>query len=224
MTDSFDLFRAFESLAAPKLRAEDAARARLAECMRDFGRGVDTSLVREAMLKAAIARPYREVTETALDTGTREAIDRMRKSLARQLLTRAPGGSTCQINNEATRMEIEAAQNFLANAEGLLEYAAETEEAEADAPAGGDPAPADAAKIGPVERRTLEAIRDNGTAFWKNRAGGFELWVERGYKPRKDMIEWAVSEGYAERDTTADGLLTGQAVTLTDLGHDVLDA
>ncbi|MFI1956989.1 hypothetical protein ACH46L_03610 [Streptomyces althioticus] len=221
MSASFDLYRVFESLAAPKLRAEDAARARLAECMTDFGRGVDTSLVREAMLKAAIARPYREVLEVALDTGIREAIDRTRKSLARTLLTRAPGSSTCQINNEAARMEIEGAQNFLANTEGLLEHAAE---AEADAPAGGDPEPVDVPKIGPVERRTLEAIRDNGAAFWKNRAGGFELWVERGYKPRKDMVEWAVSEGYAERDTTAGGLLTGQAVTLTDLGHDVLAA
>ncbi|MFF0206404.1 hypothetical protein [Streptomyces althioticus] len=221
MSASFDLYPAFSSLADPKLRAENDARARLAECMTDFGQGVDTHLVREAMLKAAIARPYREVLKVALNAGIREAIHRTRESLARNLLTRAPGSSTCQINNEAARMETEAAQDFLANTEGLLERAAESE---ADAPAGDDPEPIDAAEIGPAERGTLVAIRDNGAAFWKNRAGGFELWVERGSKPRKDMVEWAVSEGYAERDTAADGLLTGQVVTLTDLGHDILAA
>lgn len=224
MSASFDLHRVFESLAAPKLRAEEAARTRLADSLTNLGQGVDTSLVREAMLKAAIALPYREVIENAVENDIREVLDSMRKRLTRTLLTRAMGSSTCQINNEAARMEIEAAQNFLANTEGLLEHAAEAEEAEAAAPAGGEPAPVEIpAKVTPAQRRTLEAIRDNGVKVFETHAGKTWVAAEQGAKPRKDMVEWVIEQGWAKRDTSC-SLFDGQAVTLTDLGDAILAA
>ncbi|MBT3167992.1 hypothetical protein HTV80_33625 [Streptomyces sp. Vc74B-19] len=231
MSASFDLHRVFESLAAPKLRAEEAARTRLADSLTNFAYGVDTSLVREAMLKAAIAVPYRAVIENAKNHDIREVIDSMRTRLARQLLTRSTGGSTCQINNEAARMEIEAAQNFLANTEGLLEHAAEAEEAaketgarEANAPAGGEPAPIEVPKkVTPAQRRALEAIRDNGVMLVELRAGRMQVLVKSGDKPRKDMVEWVIQQGWAKRDTSS-SLYEGQVVTLTDLGVAILAA
>ncbi|MFI1956990.1 hypothetical protein ACH46L_03615 [Streptomyces althioticus] len=224
MSASFDLHRVFESLAAPKLRAEEAARTRLADSLTNFAYGVDTSLVREVMLKAAIALPYRAVIENAKNHDIREVIDSMRKRLTRQLLTRSPGGSTCQINNEAARMEIEAAQNFLANTEGLLEHAAESEETETDAPAGGEPAPVEIPKkVTPAQRRTLEAIRDNGVKVVEAAVGKAYVRVEQGAKPRKDMVEWVIEQGWAKRDTSS-SLFDGQAVTLTDLGDAILAA
>ncbi|MGA5599599.1 hypothetical protein ACPCUF_00935 [Streptomyces griseoincarnatus] len=230
MSAVFDLHRVFESIAAPKLRAEEAARTRLADSLTNFAYGVDTSLVREAMLKAAIALPYRAVIENAKNHDIREVIDSMRKRLTRQLLTRSPGGSTCQITNEAARMEIEGAQNFLANTEGLLEQAAEAEEAaretgapEADAPAGGEPAPVNVPKGTPAQRRTLEAIRDNGVKLTEARVGHVRVSVAQGEKPRKDMVEWVIEQGWAKRDTSS-SLYEGQAVTLTDLGVAILAA
>ncbi|MFF0206403.1 hypothetical protein [Streptomyces althioticus] len=224
MSASFDLHRVFESLAAPKLRAEEAARTRLAENLMDSDRSVDTHLVRDAMLKAAIARPYREVIADAQEGDIREVLGDLRKRLTRNLLTRAMGSSTCQINNEAARMDVEGAQNFLANTEGLLEHAAESEETETDAPAGGEPAPVETPKkVTPAQRRTLEAIRDNGVELVEAAVGKAYVRVEQGTKPRKDMVEWVIEQGWAKRDTSS-SLFDGQVVTLTDLGDAILAA
>ncbi|KUN37714.1 hypothetical protein AQJ30_15635 [Streptomyces longwoodensis] len=226
MTATFDLADIFDGLADHRLRMDVAARARLAEALTDPTRAVDSSLVRDAMQKAANASPYLGVLEIAEKAGLVEALDDMRKRLTHRLLTRGMSSSTCQIHNENERFHLEAAQHFLTDTQGLVEAARAA--AAQPAPAGEpepepDPAPAPARKVTPAQRRTLEAIRDNGVKLQELRVGQTRVSTERGEKPRKDMVEWAIDEGLAVRDNSR-SLYEGQPVSLTPAGDAVLAA
>ncbi|MFI1703013.1 hypothetical protein [Streptomyces griseoruber] len=218
------LAEVFESLSESYTTREENARTKLAKCLTDSGQGVDTSLIRTAMDAAADAVPYRRVLEYAEKAGVRVALTDVRKDLTRQLLTRSAGSSTCQIRNEAARMEVEAAQRFLQNTDNLLDHfedapreeTAEQAEAEAE-PA---PAPVDVPTATPAQKRTLEAIRDNGVAIQELRVGQRRVTVERGERPRRDMVEWVVGQGWAKQAATS--LYDGQAATLTDIGEAIL--
>ncbi|MFE3033037.1 hypothetical protein ACFXKY_15505 [Streptomyces canus] len=218
------LAEVFESLAETYTTREENARTKLAKCLADLTQGVDTSLIRTAMDTAAEAVPYRRVLEYAEKAGLREALADVRKELTRQLLTRYAGSSTCQIRNEAARMEVEAAQRFLENTDNLLDRYEDApsegvgEQAEAEpVPA---PAPADVPTATPTQRRTLEAIRDNGVVIQEPRVGQRRVTAERGERPRRDMVEWVVAQGWAKRAATS--LFRGQAVTLTAIGEAIL--
>ncbi|GGZ73137.1 hypothetical protein ACFOOM_01035 [Streptomyces echinoruber] len=219
-----DLFKIFTSLSGTYLRTEEEARKKLAQCMTELDRRVDTSLIREAMKAAAMALPYRTVLKDAETAGIREALKGMRETLTRQLLTRTPGHSTCPITNEAALMEIEAAQSFLANTDGILDYAEDAPEQPAPAPEpqpAPAPAPVEVPKVTPAQRRTLEAIRDNGVKFQEFSVGTLMVRVERGTKPRRDMVEWVIKQGWAKRDTSH-SLFHGQPVVLTRIGEAIL--
>ncbi|KUN32505.1 hypothetical protein AQJ11_02975 [Streptomyces corchorusii] len=220
-----DLAQVFQSLSATYTRREEAARTKLADCLMDLGAAVDTSLVRAAMDAAAEALPFKMVLTHAETAGIREALADIRKQLTRQLLTRSPGSSTCQIRNEAARMEIDAAQHFLATTDGLLERFDDTPAEEATPQAEPEPAPApapvDAPKVTPAQKRTLEAIRDNGVKLQEMRVGQAIVQVTNGIKPRKDMVEFAISQGWATKDTST-SLYVGQKVQLTALGEAIL--
>lgn len=123
MTVTFDLANYFKALASDRIEEEAKARKACAENMLSGTKAIDTHLMREAMKASAQALPYRAVLENAETAGIHEALRDMRKGLTRQLLTRAMDSSTCQIHNESARMEMEAAQDFLGNTEGLLDHA-----------------------------------------------------------------------------------------------------
>ncbi|CAM5479416.1 MULTISPECIES: hypothetical protein [Streptomyces] len=218
------LTQVFESIASTYLSREEVARTKLADCLTDLGQAVDTSRVRSAMEAAAEALPFRQVLAHAETAGLREALADMRKTLTRQLLTRSPGSSTCQIRNEAARMEIDAAQHFLATTDGLLERFADAP-AEAIPQAEPEPAPApapvDVPKATQAQKRTLEAIRDNGVKLQEMKVGQAIVQVTNGTKPRKDMVEFAISQGWATKDTST-SLYVGQKVQLTALGEAIL--
>ncbi|MGO4423014.1 hypothetical protein AB4Z54_31010 [Streptomyces sp. MCAF7] len=44
---------------------------------------------------------------------------------------------------------------------------------------------------------------------------------EAAERPRKDMVEWVISQGWATQDTSR-SLFQGQPVTLTDVGEAIL--
>ncbi|MEU0060739.1 hypothetical protein [Streptomyces sp. NPDC006334] len=220
------LTEVFESLAESYTTLEENARTKLAKCLTDLTQGVDTSLIRTAMGVAAEALPYRRVLEYAEKVGVRVALTDVRKDLTRQLLSRSAGSSTCQIRNEAARMEVEAAQRFLANTDGLLDRFEDApieetgEQAEAEVEPAPAPAPVDVPTATPAQKRTLEAIRDNGVAIQELKVGRLQVTVERGERPRRDMVEWVVSQGWAKQ--AAASLYNGQAVTLTGIGEAIL--
>ncbi|MGW3445650.1 hypothetical protein [Streptomyces sp. NPDC001076] len=215
----------FESLAESATTREENARTKLAKCLTDLTQGVDTSLIRTAMDAAAEAVPYRRVLEYTEKAGVRVALTDVRKELTRQLLTRSAGSSTCQIRNEAERLEVEAAQRFLANTDGLLDHFedAPSEETadQAEAEPVPAPAPVDVPTATPAQKRTLEAIRDNGVTLREGRVGQTHVSVERGDKPRKDMVEWVISQRWAKRDNTS-SFFYGQKVSLTEMGEAIL--
>ncbi|MEH0579067.1 MULTISPECIES: hypothetical protein [Streptomyces] len=227
MTANFDLANYFAALASHWIKAEAAARKKSAENMLDGTKSVDTHLMREAMKASAWALPYRTVLENAETAGIHEALRDMRNGLTRQLLTRAPGSSTCQIRNESARLEIEAAQDFLGNTDRLLD----DDETPAEEPAPAvepqpepAPSPAKAPKATPAQKRTLAAIRDNGvTLRWSGHSlkSRTMVHVERGDCPRVDMVEWAISQGWA-RWTSDAPMSKGRGVALTETGEAIL--
>ncbi|MER7477385.1 hypothetical protein ABTX60_06980 [Streptomyces sp. NPDC126510] len=217
------LTQVFESLTESFTSREEYARTKLANCLTDLGQAVDTSLIRTAMETAAEALPYKKVLEWAKKAGLREALTDMRRDLTRQLLSRSMSSSTCQIRNEATRMEMEAAQRFLANTDNLLDQFGDAP-AEEPAPAPEPqpaPASADAPKATPAQKRTLEAIRDNGVKLQEPRVGQLRVAVNDGEKPRKDMVLWAIEQGWAVSDHSTP-LHIGQPVSLTRTGEAIL--
>ncbi|MFE2424997.1 hypothetical protein [Streptomyces hokutonensis] len=215
------LTEVFESLAESATTREEGARTKLAKALTDLSQGVDTSLIRTAMDAAAEAVPYRRVLECAEKVGVRAALAGVRRDLTRQLLTRSPGSSTCQIRNEADRMEVEAAQRFLQHTDNLLDrYEDAPSEGASEPEAEPAPAPADVPTATPAQKRTLEAIRDNGVAIQELRVGQRRVAVERGERPRRDMVEWVVSQGWAKQ--AAGSLYNGQKVTLTAIGEAIL--
>ncbi|MFB0617258.1 hypothetical protein [Streptomyces sp. AGS-58] len=223
------LAQVFESLALSATEREEAARTRLAACLTDLAKGVDTSLVRTAMETAAEALPYKQVLKDAETAGIHEALANMRKGLTRQLLTRALGSSTCQIRNEAARMDAEAAQRFLANTDGLLDHFPQeavkevAPEAEAAPESAETATPIETPKVTPAQKRTLEAIRDNGVKLQELKVGQALVQVERGEKPRRDMVEFVIERTWAEADTSR-SLYAGQPVRLTAMGEAILSA
>ncbi|MGW4731804.1 hypothetical protein ACWEQC_22020 [Streptomyces shenzhenensis] len=220
------LAEVFESLSESYTTREENARTKLAKCLTDSSQGVDTSLIRTAMDVAAEALPYRRVLEYAEKVGIREALADVRKDLARQLLTRSAGSSTCQIRNEAARMEVEAAQRFLANTDNLLDCFGDTPSEETAEQAEPEPAPApvDVPKVTPAQKRTLTAIRDNSIRLQEFAIGrGVKVMSEAAERPRKDMIEWVINKGWAKQDTSR-SLFQGQPVSLTETGEAILSA
>lgn len=223
MTATVPLAQAFESLSEIYTSREEAARTKLAKCLTDLGQGVDTSLIRTAMETAAEALPYRRVLIYAEKTGVREALTGVRKDLTRQLLSRTLGSSTCQIRNEAARMEVEAAQRFLANTENLLDLYGDTlsEETAQEAEPEPAPAPVDVPTATPAQKRTLLAIRDNNIRLQEFALGKTKVMSEAAERPRKDMVEWVIGQGWAKQDTS-DSLFNGQKVSLTETGEAIL--
>lgn len=78
-----------------------------------------------------------------------------------------------------------------------------------------------APKVTAAQKRTLLAIRDNGVTLQEFRVGQTQVSVERGEKPRKDMVEWVISQGWAKQDTSR-SLFHGQKVSLTEIGEAIL--
>ncbi|MGW4007927.1 hypothetical protein [Streptomyces sp. NPDC004763] len=224
MSATFDLAKSFAETSSYYLRREKNARQRCAQNMANLEERVYAGTIREAMEASAVALPFRTVLDHAEKAGLYEALKDMRAQLTRQLLTRTPGSSTCQVTNEAARMDVEAAQSFLQATEGLLEMADDSAAKPAPEPTAepaAQPAPVNVPKATPAQKRTLTAIRDNGVKLQYHLNGRMEVRIESGAKPRKDMVEWVIEQGWAAKGTCT-SVLDAQPVHLTAIGEAIL--
>ncbi|MET7809787.1 hypothetical protein ABZT26_02870 [Streptomyces sp. NPDC005395] len=228
MSATFDLAKTFAETSSYYLRREKNARQRCAQNMANLEERVYAGTIREAMEASAVALPFRTVLDHAEKAGLYEALKDMRAQLTRQLLTRTPGSSTCQITNEAARMDVEAAQSFLQATEGLLEMADDSAAKPAPEPSAdptpepaAQPAPVNVPKATPAQKRTLTAIRDNGVKLQYLLNGRMEVQIESGAKPRKDMVEWVIAQGWAAKGTCT-SVREAQPVHLTAIGEAIL--
>ncbi|MFF6801093.1 hypothetical protein [Streptomyces sp. NPDC012616] len=109
-----------KAMAKNAIQREERARKTLAASLLDMTAGVTPSAMRKVMEAAAEALPYRLFLERIEVAGIDEALCTLRRDITRQLVTRSPASSTCQLTNEAARMEIGASQYFLSSTAGYV--------------------------------------------------------------------------------------------------------
>ncbi|WP_199570561.1 hypothetical protein [Streptomyces murinus] len=207
-------------------RAEDAfhddskARARLTDALAIDGAQLD-GLMDAALNSAGRAKPWHKLVKRMEIEGPREALTKTREEAVEILLQWGFGMSTSLVSNAQRLAEQDGLRRFLSATDGM-----EISEDETPAPAEEPtpepaPAPMEVPKATPAQKRTLEAIRDNGVKLQEFRVGKATVNVERGDRPRKDMVEWVITQGWAQQDTTRP-LFHGQPVTLTAVGEAIL--
>lgn len=182
-----------------------------------------THLMEAAMAADSEAKPWAELFRRIERHGVREGLAKQREKATEALVSYGIALSTSLVTNAARLHEQEGLRRFLSATNGM--------EVDEETPAGEptlapDPAPAPAAvaapKVTPAQKRTLGAINTQGVALREFMvAGGTKVTVERGEKPRKDMVEFVIDMGWAQRDTTR-SLFQGQPVTLTEVGKAIL--
>ncbi|MGW2951548.1 hypothetical protein [Streptomyces eurythermus] len=222
--DAAIALRLITNRAASQAKGAKEARERLIAALKIDGPTHLDSLMREVLKAEGEAAPWRELMERIEHHGVREALAKQRERATAVLLGHGISMSTSLVTNEAHLAEHEGHRRFL-SCVATWEIEDETP-AEGPAPATEEqpapaPAPVAVPKITSAQRRTLEAIRDNGVKIQEFRVGKATIRVERGEKPRKDMVEWAIGQKWATRDRSA-SLFQGQAVTLTEAGAAIL--
>ncbi|MER6632232.1 hypothetical protein ABT301_29130 [Streptomyces sp. NPDC000987] len=182
------------------------------------------SLMTAVLAADATAKPWTELMLRIERHGVRKGLAKQRQEATETLLGYGIALSTSPVTNAARLHEQDGLRRFLSFTQGMdidddvpaEETAPQTEEQPAPAPA-----PVKTPKATPAQKRTLLAIRDNGVTLREHKIGATSVSVERGEKPRKDMVEWVVSQGWAKQDTTR-SLFHGQKVTLTETGEAIL--
>ncbi|WTW95429.1 hypothetical protein OG216_19500 [Streptomycetaceae bacterium NBC_01309] len=181
-------------------------------------------LMSHQLATAAKARPWSRLLRGIERIGVREARAKERQDALDKLLRYGPSTSSCPVRTAAELVEHDGLRNFLAIIDSI-EIDEEVAPAQDPAPAE-EPAPeaVDVRKITPGQRRCLEAIRDNGVRLREGSIReGMKVAVECGEKPRKDMVQWAIDQGWAQEDVSRP-LFWGRPVTLTGAGEAVLSS
>jgi hypothetical protein len=213
-------------LAQGVFEADMDARKRLTEALAIDGAHI-VGLMDAALVTAANAKPWHELMRRIQRLGVRDALAVMRQEATDALLSYGFGMSTSPVENAARFAEQEGLRCFL-NRTNLIEIdeapaPVKAESAEEPVPA---PQPnvkvAAPPKVTPAQRRTLAAIKTQGVKLQEFTVKeGIKVTVESGEKPRKDMVEYVISQGWARQDHTRP-LFKGQPVTLTDIGEAIL--
>jgi hypothetical protein len=197
------------------------ARKRLDEAMKIPGAQLD-GLMDAVLIADAEAKPWRELLIRIERHGVCKGLAAQREKVLEDLTGYSLSLSTSLVTNAWRLAEQNGLRHFLSATHGM-----EIGESEPLVPAEEPtlepaPAPARAPKVTPAQRRTLEAIRDNGVKFREFTVkDGLKVGVERGEKPRKDMVEFVIDQGWAQRDATRP-LFRGQPVVLTAVGEAIL--
>jgi hypothetical protein len=207
-------------------RAEDVfdqdvkARTRLTDALTIDGATLD-GLMDAALVSAGTAKPWHQLMKRMEVHGPAEGLAKQREEAIESLLQWGFGMSTSLVSNAQRLAEQDGLRRFLSATDGMVineeETPAPTEEP-APKPA---PAPVTVPKVTPAQKRTLEAIRDNGVRLQEFRVAATRVEVARGERPRKDMVEFVIAQGWAQQDTTQ-SLFTGQLVSLTAVGEAIL--
>ncbi|MEU6595293.1 hypothetical protein ABZ923_39885 [Streptomyces sp. NPDC046881] len=222
--DATIALRLITNRAANQAKEAQEARERLIGALQVDGPAHLDSLMREVLKAEGDAAPWRELMERVEHHGVREALAEQRERATTVLLEYGISMSTSPVSNEKNLADHEGHRRFLSYV-ASWEIEGETP-AEEPAPATEEqpaPAPAvvDVPTATPAQKRTLAAIRDNGVKIQEFRVGKATVMVERGERPRKDMVEWVIAQGWADRDQST-SLFAGQAVTLTVIGEAIL--
>ncbi|MEU2264981.1 hypothetical protein ABZ568_00705 [Streptomyces olindensis] len=181
-------------------------------------------LMEAVLLADATAKPWVELMQRIDRHGVREGLAKQIQKATENLVVYGIALSTSMVTNAARLHEVEGLRRFLSFTQGM-DIDDETP-AEEPAPApepqsAPAPTPVNVPKATPAQKRTLEAIRDNGVKLQEFRVGQLRVAVNDGEKPRKDMILWVIEQGWALRDHST-SLYTGQPVSLTQLGEAIL--
>ncbi|KQW13547.1 hypothetical protein [Streptomyces sp. Root369] len=204
--------------------AAETARQKLAEACAVKGSQL-TYLMEAAMVADAHARPWVDLFLRIERLGVREGLAKMRAEATEALVSYGIALSTSMVTNAERLYEQEGLRRFLSATNGMdIEDEAPVEEAapaaeEQPAPA---PAPVDVPKATEAQRRTLLAIRDCLIELQEVRVGQVRVVSNRfDVRPRRDMVEWVIGQGWAARDTST-SLFQGQKVSLAEVGTAIL--
>ncbi|MFJ6561941.1 hypothetical protein ACIQMV_19185 [Streptomyces sp. NPDC091412] len=207
-----------------EFQAAEDARKKLADACAIKGSNL-THLMNTALVADANAKPWADLFVRIERHGVREGLAKMRQKATEALVDFGIALSTSLVTNAERLAEQDGLRRFLSSTNGMDidEDQAPAEEAAPEVAAQPEPAPApvEAPRVTPAQKRTLEAIRDNGVKLSEFRVGQTQVSVERGEKPRKDMVMWVIEQGWAQCDTSR-SLFTGQRVTLTKAGEAIL--
>ncbi|MEU2487077.1 hypothetical protein ABZ593_21020 [Streptomyces sp. NPDC012617] len=212
------------SRAAHVFEEDEAARTRLTKALAIDGAQLD-GLMDTVLNSAGRAKPWHQLMKRIEKHGVREGLTKQREEAMECLLQWGFSMSTSMVSNAQRIAEQDGLRRFLSTTEGWEIDADETpaeevtpEPAPEPTP---EPAPVETSTATPAQKRTLAAIRDNGVKLQEFRVGRTNVEVERGDRPRKDMVEWVISQGWATTDTSR-SLFQGQPVALTAVGEAIL--
>ncbi|MEC3995189.1 hypothetical protein VSR01_17270 [Actinacidiphila sp. DG2A-62] len=209
-------------------RAEDVfdqdakARTRLTNALTVDGASLD-GLMDAALVSAGIAKPWRQLMKRIEVHGPIEGLAKQREEAIETLLQWGFGMSTSLVSNAQRLAEQDGLRRFLSATDGMEITEDEPPAEEPEPTPEPAPAPVEVPKVTPAQKRTLEAIRDNGVRLQEFRVAATRVEVERGERPRKDMVEFVIAQGWAKQDTSRP-LFHGQPVSLTAVGEAILAA
>ncbi|MET8746849.1 hypothetical protein [Streptomyces sp. NPDC004728] len=213
------------SMAENSFNASEKARQELTKACAVKGFLELAHLMEAVMVADAKAKPWQDLFRRIERHGAREGLAKTREKATEALVSYGIALSTSMVVNAERLAEQDGIRRFLSATNGMDidEDQAPAEEAtpETETQPEPAPAPAEVPKVTPAQRRTLEAIRDNGIKLQEFRVGRTTVEVERGEKPRKDMVLWVIEQRWAKTDVST-SLYTGQKVTLTELGKAIL--
>ncbi|WP_371099003.1 hypothetical protein [Streptomyces sanglieri] len=224
-------------MAEDNFEVAEKARQRLVKACEVKGFLQLADLMEAVMVADANAKPWQDLFRRIERHGAREGLAKMREKATEALLYYGVGLSTSLVVNAERLAEQEGLRRLLSATNGMDidedqapagEVAPEVEAQPEPAPAPEveaqpepAPAPVEVPQVTPAQKRTLEAIRDNGIKLQEFRVGRTAVGVECGEKPRKDMVLWVIEQRWAKTDVST-SLFTGQKVTLTELGKAIL--
>ncbi|MFJ7592514.1 hypothetical protein ACIQZO_35115 [Streptomyces sp. NPDC097617] len=192
-----------------------AARQRLADALTFQGAQLD-GLMDAVLVAEGKAKPWMQLLNRIDRLGVREGLAKQREECLEVLLHYGLSMSTSMIRNASQLAEQDGLRRFL-DATDTIEIDEDETPAEAAVP---EMEPVVIDGLGTTVRQqvqTLEAIRGNGV---KVHAAG-KVTVEDGSTPRLAMVEFTISKGWAQMDSTGPAS-EGQPVTLTPAGEAIL--
>lgn len=206
------------------IEADKQARTALADALAKAPATDLTTQIDGAFAASAKAKPWRQLMKRIERHGVREGLAKQKAEALEVLLSYGMGMSTSLVTNAARLTEEDGLRRFL-NAVDTIDI----DEDDAPADDESDAAPQEATteiptpKATAAQKRTLQSIKEAGVKLQEfSIKDGMRVQTKPGHaRPRRDMVEYAIAQGWAQRDTSAP-LFRGQAVTLTAVGEAIL--
>ncbi|RWZ74878.1 hypothetical protein EQK42_16625 [Streptomyces albidoflavus] len=219
--DASTILNRLTSRANHVLEEDEAARTRLTKALAVDGAPLD-GLMDAVIDSAGRAKPWRQLMKRIEKHGVREGLAKQREEATERLLQWGFSMSTSMVSNAQRIAEQDGLRRFLSTTDGMEISADETPAEEVAAEPAPEPAPVEIPKPTPAQKRTLAAIEGDNIRLQEFTTGsGIKVMSEKAERPRRDMIEWVIAQGWATADTSR-SLFQGQPVTLTTVGEAIL--